>query len=194
VLKKILILELAGIAAIAAAMLAGGRPSRASGALASSSSVCLPARQVAGRPALSGAVPLQRPRSAFLSGLSPLSEAPAPPASRFIGIRMLVTAYCPCEKCCGPWARQPWEKRRMASGDRLAPLVAGGVHFAAADTGHYPFGTALDVPGYGPCTVKDRGGAISGPKRLDVFFPTHPEALRWGRRTLDVTIVKETPR
>ncbi|MBO5089121.1 MAG: 3D domain-containing protein, partial [Lachnospiraceae bacterium] len=33
--------------------------------------------------------------------------------------------------------------------------------------------------------AEDRGGAIKG-KRIDMFFMTHKEALRWGRRTMTV--------
>jgi len=34
----------------------------------------------------------------------------------------------------------------------------------------------------------DRGGAIKGDK-LDVFFPTHEEALAWGRKMVPVTVL-----
>jgi 3D (Asp-Asp-Asp) domain-containing protein len=36
--------------------------------------------------------------------------------------------------------------------------------------------------------VLDRGGAIKGNK-LDVFFPTHAEALKWGRQRIAVTVL-----
>lgn len=60
----------------------------------------------------------------------------------------------------------------------------------AADTRYYPFGTRMHIPGYGFGVVEDRGGAIKGPRRLDVFFNSHREALRWGRQRLSVEIVK----
>jgi 3D (Asp-Asp-Asp) domain-containing protein len=91
---------------------------------------------------------------------------------------MTVTAYCPCRKCCGPNARGI-----TASG---RPVTANGVRFVAADK-MLPFGTIVAVPGYGTVPVLDRGGAIKG-RRLDVFFPTHAEALVWGRQTLVVRI------
>ncbi|HEX3358968.1 MAG TPA: 3D domain-containing protein [Tepidisphaeraceae bacterium] len=96
-------------------------------------------------------------------------------------ITMMVTAYCPCEKCCGPNA---------------AGITANGSsvtynegRFVAADSS-IPFGTKLIIPGYdaGPVEVIDRGGAIKG-NHIDVFFPTHEEALRWGRRMVQVTIL-----
>ena len=43
----------------------------------------------------------------------------------------------------------------------------------------------MDVPGYGIVEVWDRGGAIKD-GRLDVFFPTHREALEWGVKWLEV--------
>ncbi len=60
----------------------------------------------------------------------------------------------------------------------------------AADTGYYPFGTRMYVPGWGWGVVADRGGAIKGPSRIDLFFTSHGDALRWGRRRLDVTIIR----
>lgn len=58
----------------------------------------------------------------------------------------------------------------------------------AADTRYYPFGTRMYIPGYGWGVVEDRGGAIKGPDRIDLYFDSHDDALRWGRRTLPVTI------
>lgn len=60
----------------------------------------------------------------------------------------------------------------------------------AADTDYYPFGTRMRVPGYGWGMVLDRGGAIKGPDRLDLYFDSHQEALAWGRRRLWVEIQK----
>jgi 3D (Asp-Asp-Asp) domain-containing protein len=108
----------------------------------------------------------------------------ATPASRLPRVvKMEVTAYCPCKKCCGKNARG---------------VTASGLHvshnqglFVAADTTVLPFHTKLLIPGYAGGTtvpVLDRGGAIKG-NRLDVFFPTHERALKWGRRTIEVTII-----
>ena len=97
-------------------------------------------------------------------------------------ITMEVTAYCPCTKCCGPEAQGI-----TASGK---PVSYNGGAFVAADTRKLPFGTKLTIPGYGAgraVEVIDRGGAIKG-ERLDVFFPTHAEALRWGRQKIAVTV------
>jgi 3D (Asp-Asp-Asp) domain-containing protein len=87
----------------------------------------------------------------------------------------IVTAFCPCSRCCGKWADGV-----TASGHVIQP----GDKFCAADPS-IPFGTMLDIPGYGIVPVLDRGGAIKGNK-LDVYFDTHARALRWGRSRLIV--------
>jgi len=88
-----------------------------------------------------------------------------------------VTAYCPCEKCCGNFADGITSNgHKIIDGDRF---VAAPKSFA--------FGTIMDIPGYGTVAVKDRGGAIKGNK-LDVFFNTHQEALNWGVKRLTVTV------
>ncbi len=58
----------------------------------------------------------------------------------------------------------------------------------AADTKYYPFGTRMYVPGYGWGIVEDRGSAIKGPDRIDLYFDSHSDALKWGRRRVRVTI------
>lgn len=80
-----------------------------------------------------------------------------------------VSAYCPCERCCGVWA-----DGITASGHVIKP----GDRFVAADK-RFEFGQMFVIPGYGRVPVLDRGGAIKG-FRLDLYFDTHQEALRWG--------------
>jgi hypothetical protein len=60
----------------------------------------------------------------------------------------------------------------------------------AADTDYYRFGTRMYVPGYGWGVVEDRGGAIKGSQRLDLYKKDHDEALLWGRRRVPVLIEK----
>jgi 3D (Asp-Asp-Asp) domain-containing protein len=94
-------------------------------------------------------------------------------------VLFLVTAYCPCEKCCGRWAHD----HRTASGQSI--YVNRG-RFVAADTRVVPFHTRVRIPGYAggrAVPVLDRGGKIKG-RRLDVFFSSHEQAKRWGRRWL----------
>ncbi len=58
----------------------------------------------------------------------------------------------------------------------------------AADTKYYPFGTTMHVPGYGWGIVEDRGGAIKGPNRIDLYFHSHDRALEWGRQKVKVQV------
>jgi 3D (Asp-Asp-Asp) domain-containing protein len=95
-------------------------------------------------------------------------------------VRMRVTAYCPCPKCCGEYSGGP-----TACGHKI--LL--GDTFVAAD-GKYDFGTEMLIAGYNngePVKVLDRGGAIRG-DRLDVFFGSHEEALKWGVKYIDVKV------
>lgn len=58
----------------------------------------------------------------------------------------------------------------------------------AVDPKVIPLGTRVYVEGYGEAIAADTGGAIKGNK-IDVFIPTKDEALNWGRRTVQVTIL-----
>jgi hypothetical protein len=61
----------------------------------------------------------------------------------------------------------------------------------AADTKYYPFGTRMYVPGYGWGVVVDRGSAIKGMNRIDLYFESHQDALNWGRKQVEVEIVRK---
>eukprot|EP00271_Cylindrocystis_brebissonii_P002638 TRINITY_DN13406_c0_g1_i1.p1 TRINITY_DN13406_c0_g1~~TRINITY_DN13406_c0_g1_i1.p1 ORF type:complete len:212 (-),score=13.66 TRINITY_DN13406_c0_g1_i1:769-1404(-) len=60
----------------------------------------------------------------------------------------------------------------------------------AADTTHFPFGTRMYVPGYGWGVVEDRGSAIKGHARIDLYHHSHADALQWGRRKVRVLVMK----
>jgi 3D (Asp-Asp-Asp) domain-containing protein len=109
-----------------------------------------------------------------------LAAARSAPGTRLV--RMRVTAYCPCEICCGPLAAGI-----TASGHRVN--VDQG-KFVAADP-VLAFGTRLVIPGYNEgqaVRVLDRGGAIRG-RSLDVYFDDHEVARQWGVRYLPVAII-----
>ncbi|UCG47096.1 MAG: 3D domain-containing protein [Phycisphaerales bacterium] len=114
---------------------------------------------------------------------NPTTHADDDPAAadKWRTVRMRVTAYCPCAKCCGKYA-----DNITASGHRIQP----GDVFVAADK-RFPFGTKMIIEGYAdsqPVEVLDRGGAIRGNK-LDAFFHTHKEALKWGVRYINVKVL-----
>lgn len=59
----------------------------------------------------------------------------------------------------------------------------------AVDPRVIPLGTRLYIDGYGHARAMDTGGAIKG-NRIDLFFDSREEALRWGRRSVKVFILK----
>lgn len=59
----------------------------------------------------------------------------------------------------------------------------------AADTDYFPFGTQIYVPGYGWGIVEDRGSAIKGPNRIDLYYRRHSRALEWGRQNKTIEII-----
>ena len=122
-----------------------------------------------------------------------ISQWPIPPAESNIRyfdgrpirpvrtVTMIVTAYSPDARSCAPS-----DDGITASG--FSVWTNGGMLIAADPK--YKFGSLLSVPGYNgnrPTPVLDRGGAIKG-NRLDVLYPTHEIARRWGRQKLQVTV------
>jgi 3D (Asp-Asp-Asp) domain-containing protein len=62
-----------------------------------------------------------------------------------------------------------------------------GVGVIAVDPTVIPLGTRVFVPGYGPAVAADVGSAIKG-NIIDLWMPSTPHALDWGRRTVTITI------
>ena len=88
----------------------------------------------------------------------------------------VITAYCPCTKCCGK------SDGITASGEKAVE----GITIAMDES--MPFGTKIYIDGVGERIVQDRGGAIKG-NRIDLYFGSHQEALNFGRQTKQVTIL-----
>jgi len=112
----------------------------------------------------------------------PAPKPAAKPRRKTRTIRMLVTAYCPCSKCCSGHSDGV-----TASGKSV---YANRSRFVAADTRLLRFHKKVSIPGYysgSPVPVYDRGGRIKG-RRLDVFFLSHSRARKWGARWLNVTV------
>lgn len=88
----------------------------------------------------------------------------------------VVTAYCPCMKCCG----------------KTDGITASGVKaregITVAMNKSIPFGTKIYIDGVGERIVQDRGGSIKG-NRIDLYFDSHQEALNFGRQTKQVKIL-----
>lgn len=89
-----------------------------------------------------------------------------------------VTAYCPCEICCGQWS-----DGFTYSGD----LAHEGVTIAA-DFSVLQLGTIVEIKGIGQRVVQDIGGSIEG-NEIDIFFYSHEAALQFGIQYLEVIVI-----
>lgn len=86
-------------------------------------------------------------------------------------LRMLATAY-------------------THTGSRTATGTVPRVGVVAVDPDVIPLGTTLYVEGYGFARAEDTGSAIQG-NRIDIFVETEALARRFGRRWVDVYILKK---
>lgn len=96
------------------------------------------------------------------------SEAPLE-GENYLG-EFQVTGYCSCSLCCG-------EKEEKLTKSETVPKAA---HTIAADPSVIPLGTRIVIDGVS-YVVEDTGKAIKG-KQLDIYFDTHEEAVRYGRK------------
>lgn len=60
----------------------------------------------------------------------------------------------------------------------------------AVDPRVIPLGSRLYIPGYGEAVAEDTGSAIKG-NRIDLCFETLPEAVRFGRRPMQVYVLAD---
>ena len=78
--------------------------------------------------------------------------------------------------------------------DGQSGLTASGIParhgVVSVDPRVIPLGTRIYVMGYGPALAADTGGAIKG-ARIDLCFDEYNEAIRFGRRTVEVYILAE---
>lgn len=95
---------------------------------------------------------------------------------RFRLLTMSATAYCP-NRCCGS------AYGRTATGRKAEYGIV------AVDPRVIPLGTALYVDRYGFAIAADTGRKIKG-TRIDLCFPTHREASRFGRKTVKVLVIR----
>ena len=70
---------------------------------------------------------------------------------------------------------------------RTATGLPVGIGVVAVDPGVIPLGTRMTIPGYGEGVAADTGSSVQGAK-IDVWVPSHEQALAWGIRTVTITI------
>lgn len=95
---------------------------------------------------------------------------------------MTVTGYSPDARSCGDSA-----DGRTATNHSV---WTNGMSLVAADPRLLGYGSMVSVPGYSGgdvVPVLDCGGAIKG-NRLDLLYPSHAQALRWGVKRVKVTV------
>lgn len=92
--------------------------------------------------------------------------APKETQSQYIEKQMTITAYCPCNKC--------------TDGDGITSTgtVPKQGRTVAVDPKNIPYGTEIIIDGH-TYIAEDCGGAIKGNK-IDLFFDSHEEALKFG--------------
>lgn len=98
-------------------------------------------------------------------------------AYRYIG-ECTITAYCPCEQCCGRWA----------DGVTASGLPAGpGI--VAVDPEVIPLGSTAVIDGQ-RYLAADTGSGVEG-LHIDICMGSHEETVAHGVRTADVWVEKE---
>ncbi|MCA9302546.1 MAG: 3D domain-containing protein [Phycisphaerales bacterium] len=97
-------------------------------------------------------------------------------------IYMTVTGYSPDARSCGEFA-----DGKTAT---MYSVWTNGMNLVAADPRVLPYWSMVSIPGYADgeiVPVLDCGGAIKG-NRIDLLYPTHEIARKWGVRQVPVTV------
>ena len=104
------------------------------------------------------------------------------PEQNFITAR--VTAYAPFDNKSG--ICNDGDPNSTSTGKRPGP------EYAAADPERLPYGTKLNIPGYGIVEIQDTGGALRNYEGIavDLYFETYEEAMQWGVQYLEVEILE----
>jgi len=84
-----------------------------------------------------------------------------------------ITAYCSCEKCC-------------KKSDGITASGANAIQGYCA-TRDLPFRTVIEIEGVGIFKIMDRGPVDR--RHIDIWFPTHRQALEFGTRKSRVKVL-----
>lgn len=88
----------------------------------------------------------------------------------------VITAYCPCDVCCG----------KYADGITASGTIATEGRTCAVDPTVIPLGTEIEIAGV-KYVAEDVGGAIKG-NRIDICFNDHKSAVNYGVRNEEVYV------
>ena len=124
-------------------------------------------------------------------------ELPSLPVEEVIEVKPVeettefrVTAYCACEKCCGQWAlNRPVDEhgKPIVIGAANKPLTTG-----VSCASPLPFGTEVDLDGYGTVVVEDRTAKWvvekHGQNIIDIYFDDHETARQFGLQYIEGVI------
>ena len=91
----------------------------------------------------------------------------------------VITHYCPCSICCGPWA----------NGITSTGVTAVTNRTVAVDPTVIPYGSKLVINGQ-VYVAEDCGGAIKG-NRIDIYVGSHAEGNQRGKYATDVYLLKQ---
>ena len=91
-----------------------------------------------------------------------------------------ITAYCPCEQCCGKEVDDP------LYGITATGTTATEGRTIAVDPSVIPYGTVVYIDGQA-YVVEDCGGGIRG-NQIDIYFDDHETARQWGVQEREVWI------
>ena len=100
------------------------------------------------------------------------------PTANYTEMKVIATAYCPCNKCCG-----------KSDGITAIGVKAKEGRTIAADPKVFPYGTKILIDG-NVYTVEDCGSAIKNNK-VDIFFESHEKALDFGMQYLTAYVKVE---
>ena len=93
------------------------------------------------------------------------------------------TSYCSCRLCCGSFSPEVTGREpHTATG-----TVPEEGRTIAVDPKVIPYGTHVFIEGMGEYIAEDCGGGVNG-NHIDIYFSSHEDAIKFGRRQLYVTI------
>ena len=81
-----------------------------------------------------------------------------------------LTAYCGCKKCSGKWGTRTASGKKAKQGRTIA-----------VDRRKIKLGTKVKINGK-TYVAEDVGGGVKG-KHIDVFFSSHKQTMKFGKKT-----------